>query len=199
MRSPNLVLLALVAFSSLHGVVGSVFLPDSVRSGAIHPAMRAQSGSLKRKDFSYGPRQRRTPAYNMKGTAMAIPGYGLTEQVFVGGFANFLSIYNLIITARVLLSWIPQAQGVGFLQPVYAITDPYLNLFRGIIPPIGGLDLSPILAFVALNFLSSATAAVGKDIPKEIRRMFADSKFGQASARGHALLRQQEKEGYVAP
>jgi hypothetical protein len=32
------------------------------------------------------------------------------------------------------------------------IVDPYLNLFRGIIPPIGGtLDLSPILAFVVLN------------------------------------------------
>lgn len=46
-----------------------------------------------------------------KGAAMAIPGYGVAEQVFVGGFANFLSIYNLVITARVLLSWFPQAQG----------------------------------------------------------------------------------------
>ena len=63
------------------------------------------------------------------------------EQVFVGGFANFLSIYNTVITARILLSWFPQAQGIGALQPVYAVTDPYLNLFRGIIPPIFGLDL----------------------------------------------------------
>ncbi len=46
-----------------------------------------------------------------KGAAMAIPGYGVAEQVFVGGFANFLSIYNFVITARVLLSWFPQAQG----------------------------------------------------------------------------------------
>lgn len=63
---------------------------------------------------------------------MAIPGYGVAEQVFVGGFQNFLSIYNLVITARILLSWFPQAQGVAVLQPVYAITDPYLNLFRGL-------------------------------------------------------------------
>lgn len=36
------------------------------------------------------------------------------------------------------------------------VTDPYLNLFRGIIPPIGGtLDLSPILAFVTLNVSSA--------------------------------------------
>ncbi len=36
-----------------------------------------------------------------------------------------------------------------------SITDPYLNAFRGIIPPIGGLDLSAILAFLALNFMES--------------------------------------------
>jgi len=95
--------------------------------------------------------------------AVAIPGNGLAEQVFIGGFGNFLSVYNLVITARILLSWFPQAQSVGFLQPVFAITDPYLNLFRGIIPPIGGLDLSPILAFVALNFATGATASLGCD------------------------------------
>jgi YggT family protein len=71
----------------------------------------------------------------------------------------------LIITARVLLSWFPQAQGVAALQPVYAITDPYLNLFRGIIPPIFGLDLSPLLAFFLLNVMTNVTAAVGAEIP----------------------------------
>mmetsp|Transcript_46772 Transcript_46772/g.113999 ORF Transcript_46772/g.113999 Transcript_46772/m.113999 type:complete len:171 (+) Transcript_46772:119-631(+) len=72
-------------------------------------------------------------------SAMAIPGYGLGEQIFVGGFQNFLQAYNLIITGRILLSWFPQAQGIGVLQPIFAITDPYLNLFRGLIPPIFGL------------------------------------------------------------
>jgi len=38
------------------------------------------------------------------------------------------------------------------LGPLSTITDPYLNLFRGIIPPLGGtIDLSPILAFVVLD------------------------------------------------
>jgi YggT family protein len=37
------------------------------------------------------------------------------------------------------------------LSTVSSITDPYLNAFRGLIPPIGGLDLSAILAFLALN------------------------------------------------
>ena len=132
---------------------------------------------------------------------MAIPGYGVAEQVFVGGFQNFLSIvrkyllvpipmrcgklhmthaldsstfsqYNLVITVRILLSWFPQAQGIGALQPVYAITDPYLNLFRGLIPPIFGLDLSPILAFFLLSTLGNATAAVGCEIPPGMQQKF---------------------------
>jgi len=99
--------------------------------------------------------------------AMAIPGYGIAEQVFVGGFSNFLSIYNAIITVRILLSWFPQAQGVAALQPIYAVTDPYLNLFRGIIPPIGGFDLSPLAAFFVLNVAGQVTAAVGCELPTE--------------------------------
>lgn len=112
---------------------------------------------------------------------MAIPGYGVAEQVFVGGFANFLSIYNLVITARILLSWFPQAQGVAALQPVYAITDPYLNLFRGVIPPIFGLDLSPIAAFFLLNVLTNATAAVGAEIPESLAKKLKKSRFGRAA------------------
>ena len=89
------------------------------------------------------------------------------SPVFVGGFSNFLNIYNLLITARILLSWFPQAQGVGALQPLYQITDPFLNLFRGVIPPLFGLDFSPIAAFFLLNVLIQGTAAVGCDLPHD--------------------------------
>ena len=106
---------------------------------------------------------------------MAIPGYGVAEQVLVGGFQNFLGIYNTVITARILLSWFPQAQGVALLQPVYAITDPYLNLFRGLIPPVFGLDLSPLLAFFLLSVLGNVTAAVGAEIPANMPRTITRS------------------------
>jgi YggT family protein len=33
------------------------------------------------------------------------------------------------------------------------LTDPFLNVFRGIVPPLGGVDLSPMLGFFLLNFL----------------------------------------------
>ena len=112
----------------------------------------------------------------------------IQEQIFVGGFANFLSIYNLIITARILLSWFPQAQGIAVLQPVYAITDPFLNIFRGVIPPIFGLDLSPIAAFFLLNVLTNATAAVGAEIPQHLQKKLKKSGFGRAASRGHMIM-----------
>jgi YggT family protein len=63
-----------------------------------------------------------------------------------------LEIYSLILLVRVLLSWFPNLDwGNPLLATVSSITDPYLNAFRGLIPPIGGLDLSAIIAFLALN------------------------------------------------
>ena len=52
------------------------------------------------------------------------------------------------------------------LVNLWAITDPYLNFFRGIIPPLGGLDLSPILAFIVIRVVqgilgNAAALAIG--------------------------------------
>jgi YggT family protein len=76
-----------------------------------------------------------------------------------------LEIYSLILLVRVLLSWFPNMDWSNpVLATVSSITDPYLNAFRGLIPPIGGLDLSAILAFLALNLgqqlLGSASMSV---------------------------------------
>ncbi|MFM7361779.1 MAG: YggT family protein [Cyanobium sp.] len=66
--------------------------------------------------------------------------------------AQTLSIYLLVLLVRVLLSWFPNLDWSNpVLSSVSAITDPYLNVFRGLIPPIGGLDLSAIVAFLALQ------------------------------------------------
>ncbi len=68
--------------------------------------------------------------------------------------AQTLEIYSLILIVRVLLSWFPNLDwGNPVLSTVGSITDPYLNVFRGLIPPIGGLDLSAILAFIALSVM----------------------------------------------
>jgi YggT family protein len=60
-----------------------------------------------------------------------------------------------VLTVRVLLTWFKQVQWSS--EPwasLRQLTDPYLNVFRGIIPPLGGIDLSPILAFFLLSFAS---------------------------------------------
>jgi YggT family protein len=83
-------------------------------------------------------------------------------SLFAQSITAFLQIYFVLIIIRVLLSWFPTID--WYNQPFSALSqlvDPYLNLFRRIIPPIGGLDLSPILAIFALQLVSQlvATAA----------------------------------------
>ena len=65
-----------------------------------------------------------------------------------------IEIYSLLLIVRILLSWFPNLDWSNpVLSNISAITDPYLNLFRGIIPMIGGLDISPILAFVVIRVI----------------------------------------------
>jgi YggT family protein len=148
-------------------------------SGMSVPARNSNVLKMQRREGSALSKPLPASGRNREPMAMAIPGYGLTEQIFVGGFSNFIQAYNLVITGRVLLSWFPQAQSVGILQPVFAITDPYLNLFRGVIPPIFGFDLSPLLAFFALNVAGQATAAVGMEPPSMESIGGRVRKFGQ--------------------
>jgi YggT family protein len=74
--------------------------------------------------------------------------------------AQTLSIYSLVLLVRVLLSWFPNLDWSNpVLSTVSSITDPYLNAFRGLIPPIGGLDLSALIAFLALSLGQSLLGA----------------------------------------
>ena len=71
---------------------------------------------------------------------------------------NLFYFYYLLLIIRIFLTWIPNidwnSQPFEFIR---SITDPFLNIFRGIIPPIGGmLDISPIIAFFALQILQIA-------------------------------------------
>ncbi|MBD0301305.1 MAG: YggT family protein [Tolypothrix sp. T3-bin4] len=74
---------------------------------------------------------------------------------------TFVTFYSYLLIIRVLLTWFPQIN--WYNQPFAAlsqITDPYLNLFRSIIPPLGGMDFSPILAFFALNLAGGFLRAI---------------------------------------
>jgi YggT family protein len=82
-------------------------------------------------------------------------------NLLISTLLTFIQFYTYLLIGRVLLTWFPQIEWSS--QPFAAlsqITDPYLNLFRNIIPPLGGIDLSPILAFLALSVVSSLLAGI---------------------------------------
>ena len=61
-----------------------------------------------------------------------------------------------MLLATVLGGWFPNFMHHPFMKFIRTYTDPYLNIFRKIIPPIGGmLDLSPLAAFLCLQILEA--------------------------------------------
>ena len=89
-----------------------------------------------------------------------------------GDVASFVSalftVYIVLIFARILISWIPRPPTTGVLGAVVVFlretTDPYLNIFRRFIPPVGGgamsLDLSPIIGVVLLLILQGVVVGL---------------------------------------
>lgn len=69
--------------------------------------------------------------------------------------STFVTIYSYLLIIRILLSWFPN---VNWYDPPFSIlsqlTDPYLNIFRSFIPPLGGIDFSAILAIFLLQFVA---------------------------------------------
>ncbi len=82
-----------------------------------------------------------------------------------------LTIYWMILFARIILSWIPPPiSGIGrtLYDLVHDLTEPVLGLVRGLLPPIRmgtvGLDLSPIIVFIALAVIRRALNCGGLSI-----------------------------------
>lgn len=64
-------------------------------------------------------------------------------------------VYTLMLFVRIISSWVPEWRESKVVQFVAFYTDPYLDLFRRFVPPLGGIDFSPILAFISLSILES--------------------------------------------
>ena len=66
----------------------------------------------------------------------------------------------LMLFVRILGSWFPEYQGHPFMRFVAFYTDPYLNFFRGVIPPLGMVDISPIVGFFCLGIIEQILKAL---------------------------------------
>ncbi|MDI6710602.1 MAG: YggT family protein [Thermoanaerobacterales bacterium] len=62
-------------------------------------------------------------------------------------------VYSWLMIARILLSWVRHDPRNPIIRFIYEITEPFLGLFRRIIPPIGMVDISPIAAFIVLDLI----------------------------------------------
>lgn len=74
-------------------------------------------------------------------------------QIFVREFSQ---IYFYIIVVRVILTWFPGKSNALF-DFVEDVVDPYLDVFKKFIPNIGMIDISPIVAIFALQYLARFT------------------------------------------
>ncbi|WP_203362238.1 YggT family protein [Bacillus sp. REN10] len=62
-----------------------------------------------------------------------------------------IQLYSWALIIYILMSWFPNARGTSIGQFLTKICEPYLEPFRKIVPPLGMLDLSPLVAFLVLN------------------------------------------------
>ncbi|TWT04709.1 YggT family protein [Planomicrobium sp. CPCC 101079] len=72
----------------------------------------------------------------------------------LGILLTAINIYSYLLIASILMSWLPNARESSIGQMLAKVTDPYLDIFRKIIPPLGMIDFSPIIAIFALNLAS---------------------------------------------
>jgi len=96
--------------------------------------------------------------FTIDGVAASIAKPSITRVV---GFLlyGFLGIYSLLIVIRIILSWITSSVN-RLTRFLMRLTDPILEPFRRIIPPLGMFDISPIIVLLLLNFLQAAVAGV---------------------------------------
>jgi YggT family protein len=81
-----------------------------------------------------------------------------TRSSIVNFLVVFIYVYVLCIIVYVLTSWIrlPYSPWANRIQRfLYDVCEPYLRLFRRVIPPFGPLDLSPVIATLVLMIAAS--------------------------------------------
>jgi YggT family protein len=72
------------------------------------------------------------------------------------------NIYVILIVVWALFSWFDHSKGI--LRDIYNVLDklvkPYIDIFKRFIPPMGGIDITPILAIIVLQILIRLLAQV---------------------------------------
>ncbi|MEK5039633.1 YggT family protein [Sporosarcina sp. FSL K6-3457] len=73
--------------------------------------------------------------------------------LLINGIAGAFQIYTILLVIYILMSWVPSTRETKFGQFLAVIVEPYLGFFRKFIPPLGMIDISPIVALFALSLI----------------------------------------------
>ncbi|MBI4872960.1 MAG: YggT family protein [Candidatus Riflebacteria bacterium] len=80
--------------------------------------------------------------------------YRMAPSSTLGDLVGLLfNAFELLIVVRVLCSWLPVNRCARWYVHLYRVTEPVLAAARRVLPPTGGVDYSPILAFFALDIV----------------------------------------------
>ncbi|GAB1799736.1 MULTISPECIES: YggT family protein [Priestia] len=73
-------------------------------------------------------------------------------HIVFGILGQLIGLYSWALIIYILMSWVPDVRASKFGQLLGSICEPYLEPFRKIIPPIGMIDISPLVAIFLLRF-----------------------------------------------
>jgi YggT family protein len=73
-------------------------------------------------------------------------------DIVFGILRQLIGLYSWALIIYILMSWVPDVRASKFGQLLGSICEPYLEPFRKIIPPIGMIDISPLVAIFVLRF-----------------------------------------------
>ena len=72
-------------------------------------------------------------------------------DVLVNFAVTVLRLYQWVIFACIILKYFPEYQDNEFARTLSRIADPFLDLFRAVIPSVGGINLSTLVALLSLQ------------------------------------------------
>jgi YggT family protein len=67
--------------------------------------------------------------------------------------STLIDVYSLVLLVRVVMSWLSVNPRSPIVMLLHGLTEPVLAPIRRLIPPMGGLDLSPMVVLIALQLL----------------------------------------------
>ncbi|GEL07307.1 YggT family protein [Salisediminibacterium halotolerans] len=81
-------------------------------------------------------------------------------QILENIIVQAIQLYSIICIIYIFMSWIPNARESEFGRIIGKIVEPLFAPFRQVIPPIGMIDISPIVAILALRFAITGVEAL---------------------------------------